>query len=1578
MKNRDSISRYWFTLVLALLIAVPAATGVEPHEAMAITPPENPTIAVQIGSSRTQVQVVFTPAIGIAKYTVRMYSSYDNYDTAKLTTSNYLSGQDLGQGNTPGYCNGDQVCIAIANKNGIKFTIQGYDSSDNPVTNESPKSLPHVPTQDLNPSASSPVDTNTSVIRIPFTPSTGQTTMSVRLYRSDDNYTQIFREVSGITAPGKDIEVPGGYTYRYSFRTIGSTLSTIAYLSSAWKTSPQNVLVSRHPNPPENVQLVGGNESFTANWTAPPTVVGADIIIYGVNFSSDKISWTYYQTTETSLTVSSLVNGQPYWVRVRSISSAGKIGEWVSSTSIIPSYIPSIPTLSVVGGDERIDAKWQAPHTDGGAPIVNYLIQYSSNGTTWSDITVDPAKRSHTITGLENGTQYTVRIYARNNTGLSFTNTSPITATPVGSPVPQTSAVTKIGTTRATVGMSVDTKGNTLTPYLEFGTPGGFDTTYLGDAVKGTNLQVTRDLTGLTPGYKYRIRSGVIVNDIPAYGTEFSFTTTPNAPADLAATMTGTTASVTWSAAATNDGNYMKYAVWAEQNGVESGNRCSVFTGGGVNCQITGLTPGKNYVIKATARATSATYGNGTSLPSSISVATLAPQVITFSFATLPRKGTQSLSTEFDLSSYGSSSAGLAVSYTTQTSAKCTIIGTTVKILQPGTCTIRASQTGNSKYIAATSVDASFVIAATQSISFSVTGIGTQTLGGSPLDLSTLATATSGLAVAFSSTTSSICTVSDTSVTYIGAGKCRIVASQIGDDNFDPAPNVPREITVNRGTQSTLTINSTTGTFGTEKVLTTTGGSGTGIVTFAIDSNSLLATATGCSITSDGLISMSAGKCAVIATKSDDIDYLSKNSASTLVTLQKASQTISFTPIAGSGSHLQGGSITVSVRSTSGLAVTISSDTETKCTVSGTQISLLADGMCTLRGAQAGDGNFNAATAVTTSFEISPKPIPETSPIEYTRLFAPNAYKVGDVVQLSVAPTTYQGSIIPGTYEFISTNPEGLSFSPTTVDSDGTTRTTASFTRSNQAFMLYAVFTPTDGVNFAQAQTYAAITVNAKPQTIVVSDDMDEFNRILPITFSGVESTGQVMIDLSPMTPQGNAANIQDQQAHCTISKQTVTRDNEGYCYIRVSAMGDGTFESSLGVGVFYFTKFSQSIVMLNTDQLNSLTAENISDVVDLSGITTASSSLTVSVSSPTTSVCTVTNLELTILNSGTCELKIEQSGDSTYQEATAYVYAFNVMRLEQDPLSLTSTSATFGTPLTLTASGGSGSGQFVFSVHDGLATGCAIQNAALVSTSSGSCLISVTREGDSSYLSKSTNPTLVEIARAAQTISFNLASLGTVHIGSMPLDVAGFLSTSSGSSASLRANDENICVVAGTTITILDLGTCSVTASQDGTDNHSPALDVVQTLTVTAVSTPTQVPSNSTQPNQNSSNNNGGNSDVTQTPSAGSPTAAKRQQAAPSLPASVKKLRVIKFTMKAPSGLPLSVTASGACRVTKIMKTVADRVKVGNKYVIKKWQIQTGWSLSFTKIGSCRTKFKNSGNDTFLALNHSRTVAVK
>ncbi len=88
----------------------------------------------------------------------------------------------------------------------------------------------------------------------------------------------------------------------------------------------------------------------------------------------------------------------------------------------------------------------------------------------------------------------------------------------------------------------------------------------------------------------------------------------------------------------------------------------------------------------------------------------------------------------------------------------------------------------------------------TQTISFAQ--LANKTFGDAPFAVS--ATASSGLPVSFAA--SGNCTVNGAVVTLTGAGSCIITASQAGDANFSPAPDVARTFSIARANTTTTII----------------------------------------------------------------------------------------------------------------------------------------------------------------------------------------------------------------------------------------------------------------------------------------------------------------------------------------------------------------------------------------------------------------------------------------------------------------------------------------------------------------------------------------------------------------------------------------------------------------------------------------------------------------------------------------------------------------------------------------------------------------------------------------------------
>ncbi len=133
-------------------------------------------------------------------------------------------------------------------------------------------------------------------------------------------------------------------------------------------------------------------------------------------------------------------------------------------------------------------------------------------------------------------------------------------------------------------------------------------------------------------------------------------------------------------------------------------------------------------------------------------------------------------------------SSGLMVSFNSQTTSVCTVSGSTVILVNLGTCTIQATQPGDGiTYAVATPVSQSFqVTQGGQTISFGA--LSNQPLGTAPFAAS--ASASSGLSVSFASLTASVCTVSGATVTLVSTGVCTIQATQSGNTDYSAAAPV--------------------------------------------------------------------------------------------------------------------------------------------------------------------------------------------------------------------------------------------------------------------------------------------------------------------------------------------------------------------------------------------------------------------------------------------------------------------------------------------------------------------------------------------------------------------------------------------------------------------------------------------------------------------------------------------------------------------------------------------------------------------------------------------------------------------
>lgn len=147
-------------------------------------------------------------------------------------------------------------------------------------------------------------------------------------------------------------------------------------------------------------------------------------------------------------------------------------------------------------------------------------------------------------------------------------------------------------------------------------------------------------------------------------------------------------------------------------------------------------------------------------------------------------------------------------------------------------------------------------------------------------------------------------------------------------------------------------------------------------------------------------------------------------------------------------------------------------------------------------------------------------------------------------------------------------------------------------------------------------------------------------------------------------------------------------------------------------------------------------------------------------VTSAGTADCSITSGVLNATSPGTCTVSASKAGDSNYSSTSSLAATVTFTLASQATFNVTSTKATYGTPLTMTTTGGSGTGAVTFVVTNGTAKGCAISGGSLKATSAGTCIVTATKAAEATYAAATSAATSVNFifpARpAAVVLSFN------------------------------------------------------------------------------------------------------------------------------------------------------------------------------------------------------------------------------
>lgn len=147
---------------------------------------------------------------------------------------------------------------------------------------------------------------------------------------------------------------------------------------------------------------------------------GSAIINYYYSVNSDE--FILAEDTEPGIIhVGGLLNGTHYTVRIKTENQNGFSLISIVSPQYIPYDVPSSPSItSIVAGNQQITVNY-TPSIDNGSPITSYQYSLDISGVELPYITapIQGNSTSYVITGLTNGSHYSVKMIAVNNVGPS-------------------------------------------------------------------------------------------------------------------------------------------------------------------------------------------------------------------------------------------------------------------------------------------------------------------------------------------------------------------------------------------------------------------------------------------------------------------------------------------------------------------------------------------------------------------------------------------------------------------------------------------------------------------------------------------------------------------------------------------------------------------------------------------------------------------------------------------------------------------------------------------------------------------------------------------------------------------------------------------------------------------------------------------------------------------------------------------------------------------------------------------------------------------------------------------------------
>ena len=497
------------------------------------------------------------------------------------------------------------------------------------------------------------------------------------------------------------------------------------------------------------------------------------------------------------------------------------------------------------------------------------------------------------------------------------------------------------------------------------------------------------------------------------------------------------------------------------------------------------------------------------------------------------------------------------------------------------------------------------------------------------------------------------------------------------------------------------------------------------------------------------------------------------------LTVEPIGQTITFTkpanvtygvaPFDLSASSSAGGSVSFSIVSG-------------PCSVSGKTVTVTGVGTCLIEADRAAGGNYTAAAPVQQSFVISPAVL---------------------TVKADNQSMPYEGTVPTLTYGITGY----VNHETSAVVSGLASITTTGGSASNVGTYPITVAKGTlSAANYTFIFTPGTLTVVKVGQTITFPNP-------------GAKLVNSPDFALTATASSNLTVAYKVNSGPCTVTGSTVhLNGSTGTCSITASQPGDDNYTAATSVTkTFSVGKVPQTITFLNP-------GNKMVDSPKFALGATTTSPLTVAYkvdSGP----CTVDAAgNLTVTGAGICIVTASQPGDDVYAPALNVTRIFAVLKYDQSITFNKPADVTFGVPpFKLDAAATSGLPITYYAVGK-----CTVSGDMVTVTGVGNCAITATQPGDDHW--NAAFPPVIRtfaIGKADQTITFGPLADVTYGAGTITLTATA----SSGLPVSYTVSGK--CSVSGSTLTITGVGSCTVTAAQPGNANFNAAASVSQSFNI-------------------------------------------------------------------------------------------------------------------------------------------------